>query len=328
VRYWEAGRRHSWDLPQEFHYTTWTGERTIAQIDESVRQNKPFFVWSSFHDPHPPYLVPEPWASMYDPKDMKIGTMIPGELDRMPPHHRLTQEESPDFSAWQETPHPNHGFHSHTFEEAELKKDVAVYYGMISFMDQQIGRILKRLDDLGIAENTLVVFSTDHGHFFGHHGLIAKGAFHYEDLLRVPFIVRCPGAKLPGQSSHALQALIDLAPTFLTAAKIPVPGSMQGVNQLPTWLGEHDQARDEVIVENRHQPSAVHLRTYITDRYKITVYRDREYGELFDLQNDPEERRNLWDDPAAAQVKCDLMKRFINAELRREPTRFARIAGA
>jgi uncharacterized sulfatase len=103
---------------------------------------------------------------------------------------------------------------------------------------------------------------------------------------------------------------------------------MQGVNQLPTWLGEHDQARDEVIVENRHQPSAVHLRTYITDRYKITVYRDREYGELFDLQNDPEERRNLWDDPAAAQVKCDLMKRFINAELRREPTRFARIAGA
>ncbi len=327
-RYWEAGRRHKWDLPEEFHYTTWTGERTIANIEESVRENKPFFVWSSFHDPHPPYLVPEPWASMYDPEDMKIGTMIPGELDRMPPHHQLTQEESPDFSAWRETPHPNHGFHTHTFETEALKKDVAIYYAMVSFMDQQIGRILKRLDELGVADNTLVVFSTDHGHFFGHHGLIAKGAFHYEDLLRVPFIVRCPGAKSHGQSSEPMQALIDLAPSFLSAANVPIPGSMQGVNQLPVWRGEAKQARDEVIVENRHQPSAVHLRTYITDRYKITLYRDREYGELFDLQNDPEERRNLWDEPSAAQIKCDLMKRFMNAELRREPTRFARIAGA
>ena len=73
-------------------------------------------------------------------------------------------------------------------------KNMAVYYGMISFMDEQIGRILDALDRLGLAGNTLVVFSTDHGHFLGQHGLIAKGAFHYEDLLRVPFLVAAPAA--------------------------------------------------------------------------------------------------------------------------------------
>jgi arylsulfatase A-like enzyme len=321
-------REHSWDLPQEYHYTTWTGERTIANIEESVRQNKPFFVWSSFHDPHPPYLVPEPWASMYDPADMEPGTMIPGELDRMPPHFGLTQQASPDYSAWRETQFGNHGFHTHLIDREKLKKNMAIYYGMVSFMDQQIGRILKRLDELGIADNTLVIFSTDHGHYLGHHGLTAKGAFHYEDLLRLPFIVRAPGTRQRGTTSDSLQALIDLAPSFLSAANLPVPGQMQGVNQLPVWRGEKDRVRDEVIVENRHQPSALHVRTYITDRYKITIYRDRDYGELFDLQNDPEERRNLWDDPAAANLKCEMMKRFLNAEIRREPTRFARIAGA
>ncbi len=181
-------RKHSWDLPQELHYTTWTAERSIAAIDRSAEVGNSFFLWASFHDPHPSYLVPKPWDTMYDPADMEPGTLLPGELDRMPPQFALTQEKNPDFSAWRETEWANHGFHSHLISNEALRKNMAVYYGMISFMDAQIGRILDRLDALGIADNTLVVFSTDHGHFLGQHGLIAKGAFHYEDLLRLPFI--------------------------------------------------------------------------------------------------------------------------------------------
>src|SRR5690606_20246368 len=86
----------------------------------------------------------------------------------------------------------NHGLHSHVHDEATLRRQMAVYYGMTSFMDQHIGRVLDRLDALGIADNTLVVFTSDHGHFLGQHGLIAK-AFMYDDNLRVPFIVRWPG---------------------------------------------------------------------------------------------------------------------------------------
>jgi uncharacterized sulfatase len=229
---------------------------------------------------------------------------------------------------YRETPYANHGFHSHLIDPAHAHKNMAVYYGMISFMDQQIGRILNALERLRIAGNTLVVFSTDHGHFLGQHGLWHKGAFHYEDLLRVPFLVRFPGRVPAGRTSAALQGLIDLAPTFLTAADIPVPGLMQGVNQLDVWCGKAQPARHHVIVENRHQPTKVHLRTYIEERYKVTVYRDQPYGELFDLEADPEERRNLWDNPAHAALKGELFHRFINTELRREPTRYPRIAGA
>lgn len=321
-------RQYCWELPEEFHYSVWTAERTIANIEQSVRGGRPFFLWSSFHDPHPPYLVPEPWASMYRPQDMEPGRLEPGELELMPPHFRKTQEAKPDFSEYRETPFTNHGFQSHLTDEARLRKNMAVYYGMISFMDQQIGRILDALDRLGIVDNTLVVFSTDHGHFLGQHGLIAKGAFHYEDLLRLPFLVRCPGQVPAGAVSQSLQALIDLAPTFLTAAGIEVPGLTQGVSQWEVWRGRADKAREHVLVENRHQPTAVHLRTYIEPRYKITVYRDRDYGELFDLQEDPQERHNRWADPAYAGVKSELMWRFVNAELKREPMRLPRIAHA
>ena len=103
---------------------------------------------------------------------------------------------------------------------------------------------------------------------------------------------------------------------------------MQGADQLDVWTGAADAARDHVLVENRHQPTALHLRTLVDQRYKLTVYRGHTYGELFDLQEDPEERRNRWDDSAFAEVKSNLLQRFVQAEMEREPTRFERIAGA
>lgn len=321
-------RSHSWDLPEELHYSVWTAERSIAAIERAVAADEPFFCWASFHDPHPPYLVPEPWASMYDPDDVEVGALAPGEFDLMSPWHRLTQQPAPDFSPWQETPFANHGFRSHLVDEQAFRLDVAVYYGMTSFLDQQVGRILDRLDSLGAARDTIVVFTSDHGHFLGQHGLVLKGAFHYEDLLRVPFLVRYPGRVPAGRRSEALQSLVDLAPTFLRAAGLDVPGAMQGVDQLPVWSGDAERARDHVLVENRHQPTAVHLRTYVDDRYKLTIHRDQPWGELFDLVEDPGEVRNLFDDPAAASLRAELLHRFVRAEMARESTHYPRISGA
>lgn len=321
-----APRYGAWDLPAEFHYNAWTSERTIAQIDKATRA--PFFIWSSFHDPHPPYLVPEPWASMYDPAKMEIGNLQAGELDLMPPHFAMTQEEKPDFSAYRESGYGIHGMHSHLVDEKKMRHDMALYYGMISFMDDHIGRILDALDERGLSENTLVVFSTDHGHFLGQHGLTAKGPFQYEDAIKVPFLVRWPGQVLADTQSAALQSLVDLAPTFLSAAAQPIPVRMQGVNQLPVWRGETTATRDSVIVEFRHEPTTIHLRTFITQRWKITAYRDQSYGELFDLENDPDERRNLWGDSQFASVKTELFQQWLNAELQREPMEMPRIMHA
>ena len=322
-------RQHIWDLPEEFHYTTWTAQRSIANIEKHVKNQQPFFLWASFHDPHPPYLVPQPWATMYAPADMEPGTLESGEMELLPPHFQETQKPrgQADFSAWKETNYANHGFHSHLTEGEQMQRDMAIYYGMTSFIDQQIGRILDSLNELGIAENTIVVFTTDHGHFLGQHGLFYKGAFHYEDLLRLPFIVKMPGQN-GGQTSEAIQSLVDLAPTFLQAAGLEIPGRMTGVSQLQVWNGERDAARDYAICEFRHQPTKLHLRTLIEERYKITVYRHEDYGELFDLQNDPQERRNLWDNPDFADVKNMMMRKMIDAALDCEPTRYARISGA
>ncbi|MBN2562104.1 MAG: sulfatase-like hydrolase/transferase [Phycisphaerae bacterium] len=324
--YWDAPTR-TWELPEEYHYSKWTAERTIAQIERAASEGRPFFCWSSFHDPHPPYTVPEPWASMCNPDDMVPGELAPGEHDKNPIHFRMTQEADPKFQEMFFEDQGMHGAHSHLHDRAKLRRDMACYYGMTSFMDQEIGRILEAVDRLGMAEETLVVFTTDHGHFLGQHGLIAKAIHHYEDLLRLPFIVRWPGQVPSGRVSGAIQNLIDLPPTFLAAAGLEVPGIMTGVNQLGTWTGG-EPARTWSITENRHTKTNFHMRTYVNERYKITVYRKFDDGELFDLWEDPGEIHNLWHEPAAAELKGRLLLAFMQATMACEPTRMPRIAGA
>lgn len=312
-------QRHKWPIPERYHYNNWIAERTNALLDRYQQNGENFFLWASFFDPHPPYLIPEPWDTMYDPARVTVPHVTPGEHDLNPIHFQMTQQRDPDFSPWYETGgNALHGLHSHLHDRDELAKDIACYYGMISCMDKYIGVILDRLDELGLAENTLVVFTSDHGHFYGHHGLIAKGPFHYEDEIRVPFIVRWPGHVPAGQQSDALQTLVDLPPTFLSACDIDVPDEMTGVDQKAVWMGQTKVAREHVLVEHHHQPTTVHVRTYVDARYKLTLYCLRDYGELFDLKTDPGEIHNLWDDPAAADLKAELIFKLLLAEMARE----------
>lgn len=319
--------RHRWPIPEEYHYDAWIADRSTALLEQYAETDQPFWLWSSFFDPHPPYLVPEPWDTMYDPAALTIPSLTPGEHEGNPPHFDLTQQPQPDFSAWRESGYGVHGLQSHLREDGERRKLVATYYGMISLMDAYIGVILDRLDELGLTESTIVIFTTDHGHFFGQHGLQAKGPFHYEDLIRVPFLVRMPGT-VPARTSSALQSHVDLAPTLLSLAGLETPATMTGVDQLAVWQGREDCARDHVICEFHHEPTTVNLRTYVDDRYKITVYQDQTYGELFDLQEDPRELHNLWDALEHAQLKSDLLLRYIWAELSKEPMWMARQASA
>ncbi len=320
-------QKHRWEIPEEFHYNTWIAEQSEKQLECYAEAGEPFFLWSSFFDPHPPYLAPEPWDTMYESGSISVPGLTLGEHERNPPHFAMTQQAKPDFSAWRESGFGIHGMQSHLRDSDTMDKDVAVYYGMVSLMDKYIGRIVDRLDELGLADNTLVVFTTDHGHLFGQHGLCAKGPFHYEDLVRLPFLARWPGRIAAGEVSDALVSLVDLAPTFLAAAGQPIPGRMSGVSQLATWQGGA-AARDHVIVENRHEPTTIHVKTHVDERYKLTVYYRREYGELFDLSSDPGETMNLWDDPTLAALKAELTRRLLFAEMGKEPLPMPRIAGA
>ncbi|WP_297438729.1 sulfatase [uncultured Clostridium sp.] len=318
----------AWDIPEEYHYNTWITESTNKLLAQHKENDEPFFLWSSFFDPHPEYFVPEPWASMYDPNEITLPTLADGEHDKNPMHFKMTQEEHPDYSSYCTSGHDLHGLHSHRQKEDELKKDIAVYYGMISMMDKYIGDILDKLDSLGMAEDTIVVFTTDHGHFFGHHGLVRKGPFHYEDMIKIPMIARFPNHIPAGTIDNSMQSLVDLAPTFLSYCDYTVPRTMTGVNQSEVWDGKKEMARDHIIVENRHEDKTMNLRTYVNERYKITVYYDQTSGELFDLQNDPKEINNLWDNPEFKELKMDLMMKYIWAELDKEPMWMPRIKQA
>jgi len=321
-------QEHTWSIPEEYHYNTWIAERSIARIDADVAAGKPFFLWSSFFDPHPPYLVPKPWDTMYDPAEIDVPALVPGEHDANPPHFGATQQEKPDFGDWREEGGDHvHGYESHLRDRDLLAKDIAIYYGMVSCMDKYIGKILDHLEAKGLLENTLVVFTSDHGHLFGQHGMTAKGPFHYEDLIRVPMIAAWPGRIPAGQRSSQLQSLVDLPPSFMAAAGVAPHPPMTGRDQLPCWE-KGATVRDAALVENRHQPTTVFLNTLVTDRHKITAYAGHEYGELFDLQEDPDEVRNLWNDPASRDLKVKLLLRLQSELLLKDPVPMPRICGA
>lgn len=325
----DPSARYKWPIPEKYHYNTWIAERTNAMIKEYHKERESFFLWASFFDPHPPYLVPEPWDEMYDPDQLTVPEVTPGEHKNNPQHFQMTQEEHPDFSEYQESKFGSIGYHSHAHvTKGEAGKNMAVYYGMISMLDKYVGEVLDQLDELGQEENTLVVFTTDHGQLFGQHGLHDKGGFHYEDLLKLPFIVRYPDHVPAGRTCDAMQSLVDLAPTFLSFAGTDIPHSMTGVDQREVWLGNKNKARDHIICEYRTQPTKVHQKTYVNERYKITVYYNQTYGELFDLQEDPGEINNLWDDPDAASLKSKLLLKYAWAEMGKEPLLMPRISGA
>lgn len=314
-------QKHSWSLPETYHYNTWITERTNALIDQCQADDQPFFIWASFFDPHPSYLVPKPWDTMYDPADLTVPSLVEGEHQHNPDHFRKTQQRDADWSDWQEEGgNGMHGCNCHLHDRDEMARNIAIYYGMISLLDKYVGKLLDHLDEAGLAEETLVVFTTDHGHFYGHHGLIAKGPFHYEDMLRVPFIVRQPGKVPANRRSEALQNLVDLAPTFLAACDLDIPEAMTGVNELPVWYGEAETARQHSVTEFRHQPTTIHMKSYIDERYKLTIYYQQPYGELFDLVEDPDELHNRWDDPRYLDLKHDLMLRLLLAEMDKEET--------
>jgi arylsulfatase A-like enzyme len=319
----------AWEIPEAIHYNTWIAERTNALMEQFANNHENFFLWASFFDPHPQYMVPEPYASMYDPNDVTVPEFQEGEFDDKPPYFALSQQEQPDFSAFKEPEgHSIHGANSHLKSREAKAKNIAMMYGMMTMLDKYIGVILDKLDALGLAEKTLVCFTTDHGDFWGQHGLTAKAIHHYEDLLKVPLVASLPGTIPEGKQSDALQSTVDLPQTFLSIAGLPVPRNMTGVDEREVWFGEKDTLRDHVIVENQHQPTTMNMRTYIDARYKLTVHFNREYGELYDLEHDPGEYVNLWDKPEHQTLKSDLLLKFVYGEMAKAPRPMPRIIGA
>ncbi len=305
---WEAIQTWHSVLPEADHSTTWIGDRAVQWLEEA---EGPFFAWVSFADPHHPMDPPAPWSHKYSLFD--VAPMLP----RVPPGDA---EGKPAIHAFWAA-----GLRGTAFEWAnpggarlsreELAIMTAAYYGMVSMIDAQVGRILTVLEERGMAEETLIVFTSDHGELLGDHHQVFKGPVHYEGLLRVPLLVKGSGFAA-GATVDGPVGLIDIAPTIAGAAGLPVPEWMEGRGL--------DHPREYVLTENDHEAGIrLSLRTLTTRRHKITRYVGRDaLGELYDLQEDPNESTNLWASSAHWQLKSDLLALLdeaCNRRVRSEP---------
>jgi arylsulfatase A-like enzyme len=192
--------------------------------------------------------------------------------------------------------------------DRQLAEMTANYYGMISLIDHSVGRILAALADLGLARDTLVVYSTDHGELLGNHGLYLKHPIPYEDLLRVTLVARGPGVAAGRVVAEPVSTL-DLAPTFYDVAGVSAPLAVQG-RSLAKLLGGTPETRDVAYSEWHVHPSrcgvGLQLRTVRTRTHKCTFDLGSGAGELYDLANDPAEMDNRFNDPGCAKVQKEL----------------------
>ncbi len=332
-RYFGNGRYEdygAWDLPEEYHNSRWTADETIAAVDLAAEAGRPFFILSSFQDPHNPCVVPAPWASMYRPEDMPDFRHREGEFDDKPEFYRrchqggegLGDPELDDHKPW----YCFRGLAD--MDERRTRELTAAYFGMVSLMDRHIGRIVDHLRDRGLLESTIVVFTTDHGDYLGNHGLWWKGLPTYEDMMRLPFIVRHPGCVTPGSRSRAFQSLVDIPRTAMAALGVEPPAGLQGVDQSEPWRDASASARDWALCEYRPTEGPFMQKTFLHGQWKLVVYHDRDYGELYDLDADPDQYANLWDRREHQATKAELLGRFISAEMEKDGVLRPRVAWA
>jgi arylsulfatase A-like enzyme len=296
-------------------------------------------------DPHAPFDPPQEYRDRYD------SSKLPSPLFRQ--SDLANQLSIPgDFQNEARPP-----------QEFNAQDVIASYYAMIELVDENVGRLLASLEETEQRENTVIIFTSDHGETLGDHGLLTKGCRFYEGSVRVPLIISWPGqfplqeepviedspeddgsgeeeetiseesndnasADSPapaGFVSSALVELIDIAPTLLELAGLPIPLRMQGRSLLPILRGElpPDQHRDFVRCEfyraqnpdvvSRVQYEGSYATMYRDTRHKIVVYHGHEQGELYDLEKDPGEFENLWNDPDYVDLRFDLMRRNFDA---------------
>jgi arylsulfatase A-like enzyme len=207
-------------------------------------------------------------------------------------------------------------------DERNARALYAAYCAMVALVDDQFGRILSFLDETAQRENTVVLFTSDHGEMLGDHGLVLKGCRFYEGGVHVPLIWSWPEHFRCGMRSSALVELIDIAPTLLDLAGLPIPERTQGKSLLPILTGRAEPDKHREFVRSEyfdHRPSSpVHATMYRDDRWKIVAYHSADHddlGELYDLENDPWEFIDLWQNPEYRDLKLQLLKKNFDARV-------------
>jgi arylsulfatase A-like enzyme len=299
-------------VPRGHYHTDWVADRTLAFLDGLPREAH-FFVWMSFPDPHHPWDPPASERSRFDWRELPLPDAYPGSPEacarilETKPRHWIDWFLGRGNTNYEAPP----GFVPARLTADQIREVNALVHVENELIDEACGRVLARLHERGWDAETDVFFTTDHGELQGDFGLLFKGPYHVDALMRVPLLWR------PAASAGLAPAVVgepvghlDLAPTFCAVAGVPPLDGAEGA-PLPTAPGS---GRERVLTEwdCEYEGTTTHLRTLHRDRWICTAYErsslyEGHEGELYDLEDDPLQWRNLWDEPRYAALRSDLV---------------------
>jgi len=260
---------------------------------EWERDGKPFMLFVSFWGPHHPYLVPEPYASMYNPEDIELWPNFHDKLVDKPYVQKRFLETwgEPDEEIW--------------------RKAIAKYWGFCTFIDAEVGRLLNALREMNLENDTAVIFSTDHGDMTGSHGgFWDKGPFMYEETYHIPMIIYWPGKSSGGRKCNKLVSNMDLAATVLDIAGAPLPENLDGRSLVPLLHDPDADWPDDLMCEFHGHRFPYPQRMLRWGHYKY-IFNVGDHDELYDLEADPYEMVNLINDQAMISVVKECRRRLL-----------------
>lgn len=286
-------------MPSELHQTKFCADKAIEFIEE--KRDEPWLMSVNIYDPHEPFDPPPEYRDRYIPDD------VPGPLFREGDLAAQAAIAEADFQTPPRRP-----------DEFKAKETIAAYYAMIEQLDDHVGRMMAALERTGQLEETLVIFHSDHGEMLGDHGLLLKGCRFYEGLVHVPMILSWKGVLPEGRRTEALVELTDIAPTLLDYAGVAGADKMAGKSLRALLEGKTDTHRPSVRCEyyralspttpGRENWTGTYATMIRDARYKLITYHGTGKGELFDLESDPGEFDNLWNNPAVANIRFRLVQ--------------------
>jgi len=290
-----------WELPEDTHPDTFVGDMALWWIN-SFPKTEPLFLQIGFPGPHPPYDPVPRYAEPYLQKDLPLMEVTQDELDGQPPPFKALRV------------HNNKVDHDSVVLDLEPTREQrhrqrAYYLANVTMIDEKVGQIMEALEENGYLENTIVIFTSDHGDCLTDHGHSQKWTM-YDLITRVPLIVWAPNRFQSGKTVDSLCQQMDLGPTILELAGVQLPPTLEAITMLPAlkdedWAGRNyvyaEQARDGILTDTKFM-------TMVRNRdWKLVHFLDEPWGQLFDLNNDPDEVQNLWNDAESSKKKQDLL---------------------
>ena len=293
-------------LPAALHDGTWITDQAVGLIGQQAAARRPFFCHVSYHELSPPCSTPAEFAGSVDPATVRTPVLDPADLARRP--------------AWYRQCYEGYCQRGRQPDDAALRRAIASCHDHMRFIDSQFQRLVAALQQAGLWESTVVLYSADHGLSLCDHWQWRHGPFLFDEVTRIPMIWRVPGLTPSGLEADGLLDQTDVMPTLLDLCGVPVPDGVQGCSQ-QRLLQQPRQAdgKDVVFLQERQAPDlavrgvdpasvtqfAVRSRTH-----KLIGYHGEDFGEFYDLVDDPGEFRNRWGDPACREAQRALQDRL------------------